>query len=119
MTQPPNRPQIRHDPDDVIELEDPPVFEVGHKVRALSSVRNDGTFPGRAMGDVLIAPGDIGYVNRVGTFLQRYWIYGVDFFEKGMIVGMRAHELELIDATCSAPHPLFAPSAAAKEVPHD
>ncbi|HYD32143.1 MAG TPA: nitrogen fixation protein NifZ [Azospirillaceae bacterium] len=102
-----SQPQIRHDPNDIIELEDPPEFEVGFKVKAVSAVRNDGTYPGRPMGDILIAVGDVGYVNRIGSFLQRYWIYGVDFYERGMIVGMRAHELELVDDTCSAPHPRF------------
>lgn len=91
------------DPNEKIELEDRPVFEVGHKVRALKDVRNDGTYPGRPMGDFLIRAGDVGYVTNIGTYLQMYYIYGVDFYEKRIIVGMRAKELELVDAHCNDP----------------
>jgi nitrogen fixation protein NifZ len=77
------------------ELEAPPLFRVGDKVSARQAIRNDGTYPGRRMGDVLIDPGETGYVHGIGTFLQRYYIYDVDFYERGMIVGMRGHELAL------------------------
>lgn len=91
------------DPNDSVELAGPPVFDQGHKVRALRDVRNDGTYPGRPTGDFLIRQGDVGYVISVGTYLQMYYIYAVDFFEKRVVVGMRAKELELIDATCNDP----------------
>lgn len=91
------------DPNETIELEDRPAFEEGQKVRALRDVRNDGTYPGRPMGDFLIRTGDIGYVKSIGTYLQMYYIYGIDFYEKRIIVGMRANELELVDARCNDP----------------
>lgn len=91
------------DPNETIELEDRPAFEEGQKVRALRDVRNDGTCPGRPMGDFLIRTGDIGYVKSIGTYLQMYYIYGIDFYEKRIIVGMRAKELELVDARCNDP----------------
>jgi nitrogen fixation protein NifZ len=92
--------------DETVELYDPPAFQYGDKVRALKNVRNDGTFPGKNIGDELIAEGDVGYVASVGTFLQRYFIYGIDFIERGKIVGMRAKELELISP---APEPRDGP----------
>ncbi len=91
------------DPNDTIELEGPPAFAVGHKVRALKDVRNDGTYPGRPIGDFLIREGEVGYVASIGTYLQMYYIYGIDFYEKRLIVGMRARELELIDGRCNDP----------------
>ncbi|MDW7626857.1 nitrogen fixation protein NifZ [Azospirillum brasilense] len=91
------------DPNETIELEDRPAFEEGQKVRALRDVRNDGTYPGRPMGDFLIRTGDIGYVKSIGTYLQMYYIYGIDFYEKRIIVGMRAKELELVDVRCNDP----------------
>lgn len=91
------------DPNDSIELESRPAFEQGHKVRALKDVRNDGTYPGRPVGDFLIRAGDVGYVISIGTYLQMYYIYAVDFYEKRVVVGMRAKELDLIDATCNDP----------------
>lgn len=89
--------------DDVVELIHPPAFEPGMKVRALREVRNDGTYPGRPTGEVLIHEGAVGYVHSVGTYLQMYYIYGIDFYEQRMIVGMRAGELELVDGSCNDP----------------
>ncbi|OIQ90833.1 NifZ domain protein [mine drainage metagenome] len=76
------------------ELYDPPAFAQGGKVRALKEVRNDGTYPGLPLGALLIQPGDVGYVKSVGTFLNRFYVYAVDFVDRGMLVGMRGHELE-------------------------
>lgn len=91
------------DPNEPIELESRPAFEEGQKVRALKDVRNDGTYPGRPMGDFLIRTGDVGYVKSVGTYLQMYYIYAIDFYEKRIIVGMRAKELELVDGHTNDP----------------
>ncbi len=88
-------PDINRD-DGVVELEGPPRFEFGQKVRARRLVRNDGTFPGRDIGEVLVKKGDTGYVVSIGTFLQQFYIYGVDFIERGYRVGMRGKELESI-----------------------
>lgn len=81
-----------------IELNDRPAFQPGDKVRALKDVRNDGTYPGMVTGAFLIKSGEVGYVRDVGTFLQRYFIYVIDFIESGRMVGMRKHELELVAA---------------------
>jgi nitrogen fixation protein NifZ len=80
----------------IVELNDPPVFGVGDRVRSLRLVRNDGTFLGRRIGDHILDAGEVGYVQSIGTFLQQFYIYNVDFFDRGIIVGMRAKELELI-----------------------
>ncbi len=82
---------------DVVELAGPPAFEFGEKVRARLQIRNDGTFPGKDIGDILVKKGDIGYVTGIGTFLQQFYIYSVDFYERGHKVGMRARELEPVD----------------------
>lgn len=83
---------------DEMELDGPPTFTYGQKVRSRKNIRNDGTFPGREIGEILIKKGDEGYVNSIGTFLQRFYIYGVDFYERGALVGMKARELELVEA---------------------
>ncbi|MBI5260935.1 MAG: nitrogen fixation protein NifZ [Bradyrhizobium sp.] len=80
---------------DVVELNDPPVFNYGEKVRARRTVRNDGTYAGREIGDVLARKGEIGYVVSIGTFLQQFYIYGVEFLDSGNRVGMKRKELEL------------------------
>lgn len=90
---------------DVVELVNPPKFDYGQKVRSKKYVRNDGTFPGREVGDILVNKGDIGYVTSIGTFLQQFYIYGIDFYELGYRVGMRGKELELFElVTKEEPH---------------
>jgi nitrogen fixation protein NifZ len=82
----------------VIELEGPPRFNYGEKVKSRKTVRNDGTFCGRDIGDILVRKGDIGYVTSIGTFLQQFYIYGVEFVAYGYRVGMKGRELEPLDA---------------------
>jgi len=80
---------------DIVELVSPPKFDYGEKVFSKKYVRNDGTFPGKEVGDILVSKGDVGYVTSIGTFLQQFYIYGVDFYELGYRVGMRGKELEV------------------------
>jgi nitrogen fixation protein NifZ len=86
----------------IIELNGPPRFEYGQKVRSRKTVRNDGTFPGREIGDILVKKGDEGYVTSIGTFLQQFYIYGIDFVAHGYRVGMKGRELEAVDNTVDA-----------------
>jgi nitrogen fixation protein NifZ len=79
---------------DVVELNAPPFFNYGDKVRARRSVRNDGTYAGREIGDILVNKGEEGYVVSIGTFLQQFYIYGVEFVASGNRVGMKCRELE-------------------------
>lgn len=77
-----------------VELDRPPVFEYGGKVRSLRTVRNDGTFRGKDIGEILCKKGEVGYVVDIGTFLQQFYIYGVEFIGSGNRVGMKRKELE-------------------------
>lgn len=79
---------------DIVELNSEPRFDYGQKVRSLKSIRNDGTFPGKEIGEILVKKGEEGYVVSIGTFLQQFYIYGVDFYEHGYRVGMKGKELE-------------------------
>lgn len=81
----------------IVELNDPPAFEYGAKVVSRYKIRNDGTYRGKEIGEVLVEKGDVGYVSSIGTFLQQYYIYGVDFYERGTLVGMRGRELEFFE----------------------
>ncbi len=82
---------------DVVELNDPPFFYYGDKVRSKRTVKNDGTFPGKDIGDILCRKGEEGYVVSIGTFLQQFYIYGVEFVSSGHRVGMKRRELEAVD----------------------
>jgi nitrogen fixation protein NifZ len=79
---------------DEYELESEPEFEIGEKVRLRKQIKNDGTFPGREIGEILAKKGEIGYIASIGTFLQRSYIYAVHFLDKGIVVGCRKKELE-------------------------
>jgi nitrogen fixation protein NifZ len=79
---------------DIVELNDPPVYDYGAKVRSRRTIRNDGTFPGKDIGEILVKKGEEGYVVSIGTFLQQFYIYGVEFISTGYRVGMKRKELE-------------------------
>ena len=87
---------------EIVELNGPPCFNYGEKVRSRKSIRNDGTFPGKEIGDILIKKGEEGIVVSIGTFLQQFYIYGVDFPERGYRVGMKRKELEPVETSADA-----------------
>lgn len=73
-------------------------FEFGERVRVTRNVRNDGTYPGMEVGELLMRRGSVGNVIEVGTFLQDQVIYTVHFLDQGRMVGCRAEELIAADA---------------------
>lgn len=82
---------------DVVELNDPPRFQHGERVISRYKIRNDGTFGGREIGDVLVDKGDVGVVVSIGTFLQQFYIYEVEIVDRGYRVGMKSKELVSLD----------------------
>ena len=81
-----------------VELGAEPEFNYGDKVRSRKHVKNDGTFTGAEIGEVIVTKGDIGFIISIGTYLQQFYIYGVDFYERGHLVGMKGRELDLIES---------------------
>ena len=82
-------------PEEDVEISAQPCFRPGEKVRAVKHIKNDGTYPHRDIGDILVRKGDVGYVRDVGTFLQRFYVYAVEFVDRR--VGMRGRELLAAD----------------------
>ncbi len=68
-------------------------FDFGEAVRVTRNVRNDGTYPGMPVGELLVRRGSVGNVIEMGTFLQDQVIYTVHFLDQGRMVGCRAEEL--------------------------
>ncbi|MDP1525787.1 MAG: nitrogen fixation protein NifZ [Rhodocyclaceae bacterium] len=68
-------------------------WDFGDAVRVTRNVRNDGTYPGAATGDLLVRRGSVGHVVDIGTFLQDQVIYSVHFLDINRIVGCREEEL--------------------------
>lgn len=83
--------------DDELEIAQPPRFRMGERVVSRSVIRNDGTYNGKDIGEVLVGKGEIGFVTSIGTFLQQFYIYAVEFIDSGHRVGMRAKELCTLD----------------------
>ncbi len=73
-------------------------FDFGEAVRVTRNVRNDGTYPGKDIGELLVRRGSVGHVIEMGTFLQDQVIYTVHFLEQGRMVGCRLEELIQADA---------------------
>jgi nitrogen fixation protein NifZ len=86
-----------------IEIYKPPVFKAGSKVYANRQVKNDGTMAGREIGEVVVKKGDVGYVRDIGMYLQRYYVYAVEFIDRGSVVGMRGRELGLVETKDATP----------------
>jgi nitrogen fixation protein NifZ len=80
-----------------VEIRAAPIFMPGMKVRSLKHIRNDGTYRGRDIGDILVRKGEVGYVRDIGTFLQQFYIYAVEWVDSGTVVGMRGKELSSLD----------------------
>ncbi|MEL6399203.1 MAG: nitrogen fixation protein NifZ [Cyanobacteria bacterium J06626_4] len=80
-----------------VELDGPPLYDMGSRVRVKKVIRNDGTFPGKDIGFHLAKKGDVGYIVGIGTYLQRAYIYSVHFIESNYVVGCLSRELELTD----------------------
>ena len=72
-------------------------FEFGEDVRVTRNIRNDGTYPGMEVGELLIRRGSVGNVVEVGTFLQDQVIFTVHFLQQGRMVGCRLEELLGLD----------------------
>ena len=80
-----------------VEIHAAPIFSPGEKVRSTKHIKNDGTYPGKEISEKLVRKGDVGYVRDIGTFLQQFYIYAVEFADRAVIVGMRGKELTSID----------------------
>lgn len=74
-----------------------PKYPYGSKVRVISNIRNDGSFPGSKKGDMLMRRGEEGYVRQAGLFLQEQVIYQVHFLERDLILGCKEQELMASD----------------------
>ena len=72
-----------------------PAYEYGTEVRVIRNVRNDGTYPGKEVGELLVKRGAVGCIYDVGSYLQDQIIYRVHFLDEAKTVGCREEELIL------------------------
>ncbi|MGO4869597.1 MAG: nitrogen fixation protein NifZ [Roseiarcus sp.] len=81
-----------------VEIFSEPIYAPGAKVVSRKHVKNDGTYPLKDIGEILVKKGDVGYVRDIGSFLQQFYIYAVEWVDRGTIVGMRGKELAPFEA---------------------
>jgi nitrogen fixation protein NifZ len=64
-------------------------------VCSLARIRNEGTYPHRDIGEVLVREGDLGYVHESWSFLDEVY-YTVEFVRHAVVVVMRGKEMAKI-----------------------
>ncbi|MCX8144981.1 MAG: nitrogen fixation protein NifZ [Azovibrio sp.] len=74
-----------------------PRWQIDDEVRVIRNLRDDGTFPGARMGELLVRRGSTGLIRDIGTFLQDQIIYSVFFYAENRLVGCREEELIGLD----------------------
>jgi nitrogen fixation protein NifZ len=67
-------------------------FKPGDAVRSLTRIVNDGTYPHRDFGEVLVHHGDAGFVRESWSFLGEVY-YTVDFAARAAVVILRDREM--------------------------
>ncbi|MFA5951718.1 MAG: nitrogen fixation protein NifZ [Hyphomicrobium sp.] len=80
---------------DIAALLDGPswgILRVGEKVRAARPLRNDGTYPHRDVGAILVREGDVGHVLEIVKFCGALY-YTVEFVDRDVVVGARRWDL--------------------------
>ncbi len=69
-----------------------PDFKPGDVVHALRPVKNDGVYPHRDIGEVLVQFGDAGVVRERWSFLGESY-FTVEFAARAVVVIMRGREM--------------------------
>ena len=62
-------------------------------MRSLTQVTNDGIYPHKDIGEILVNGGDVGIVRESWSFLGEVY-YTVEFFARAAVVIMRGREME-------------------------
>lgn len=96
-----------------IEVYRDPKYRPGDRVVSKKNVKNDGTMCNKEIGETVVKKGDVGYVRDIGVFLQQFYIYAVEFVDRGGAVGMRERELDPLEITAAAVSrgPVWSPMA--------
>ncbi|HUY91864.1 MAG TPA: nitrogen fixation protein NifZ [Pirellulales bacterium] len=87
---------------------------VGGEDASVRTLRDDGTYPGTSVGEVLVREGSVGQGRNVGAYLQDHVIYAVHFFEVDRIVGCCEEELISADESWMPTRFLFRDKVAAR-----
>jgi nitrogen fixation protein NifZ len=79
-------------------------FRLGERVRAARPLRNDGTYPHKCIGEILVPEGAQGFVIEIAKCCDGTY-YTVGFLERAVVIEARSRDLKTFDdVTKSAPH---------------
>jgi nitrogen fixation protein NifZ len=79
-------------------------FELGERVRAARPLRNDGTYPHRSIGEILVSEGDTGFVIEIVRVCDGTY-YAVEFVDRAVVLEARSRDLVRVeDAPSAAAH---------------
>jgi len=78
-----------------LELADRGDFKPGERVYALRPVKNDGVYPHKDIGEVLVREGDTGITRERWSFLGEVY-YAVEFVAGAVVVIMRGREMQRV-----------------------
>jgi nitrogen fixation protein NifZ len=81
----------------LLDLADRRDFKPGEQVCSLRRVKNDGLYPHKDIGEVLVREGDVGIVRERWSFLGEVY-YAVEFVAGAVVVIMRGREMQRVVA---------------------
>jgi nitrogen fixation protein NifZ len=76
-------------------------FQTGEEIRSLTPIANDGSYPHKDVGEVLVRSGDAGIVRESWCFLGEVY-YTVEFVTQAAFVIMRGREMARIAPNATA-----------------
>lgn len=76
-------------------------FRIGERVCAARPLRNDGTYPHRSIGEVLVPKGAQGFIIEIATFCDGTY-YTVGFVDRSVIVEARSRDLKTFDGVAKS-----------------
>ena len=77
----------------LLEIANRHVLKPGEMVRSLVRAKNDGVYPHKDIGEVVVREGDAGIVRERWSFLGEIY-YAVEFVRGPIVVIMRGRELK-------------------------
>jgi nitrogen fixation protein NifZ len=81
-------------PQSLTRLTSPRGIELGDRVYAVRPLRNDGTYPHKEIGEILVHVGDVGYVREIAKFGGDTF-YTVEFVERAVVLGTRFRDISI------------------------
>jgi len=67
-------------------------FGLGDEICALADIGNEGTYPHKEIGEIIVHRGDKGFILETARFLGEVY-YTVEFVDRAAVAALRAREM--------------------------